>query len=100
MTPQVAHMQTLGMETLGLRYKQATNNCAQLAKLIQNLPEVVSVNYNGLPDNQFYELSKTQFGEKPGAMFTFDLASREACFRWLNKLNLIKRATNLFDNKT
>ena len=100
MTPQVAHMQSLGLETLDLRYKQASNTCAELAKLIQNLPEVVSVNYNGLPENQFYEISKTQFGKNPGAMFTFDLASREACFRWLNKLKLIKRATNLFDNKT
>jgi len=41
-----------------------------------------------------------QFGERPGAMFTFDLTSREACFSFMNKLKLIRRATNLFDNKT
>ena len=33
-------------------------------------------------------------------MFTFNLATREACFSFMNKLNLIRRATNLFDNKT
>ena len=33
-------------------------------------------------------------------MFTFNLKSREACFSFLNKLKLAKRATNLFDNKT
>ena len=33
-------------------------------------------------------------------MLTFDLASREACFRFMNHLQLIRRATNLFDNKT
>lgn len=33
-------------------------------------------------------------------MLTFDLASREACFRFMNRLQLIRRATNLFDNKT
>ena len=45
-------------------------------------------------------LSKKQFGERQGAMFTFDLSSREACFSFMNKLKLVKRATNLFDNKT
>jgi O-acetylhomoserine (thiol)-lyase len=33
-------------------------------------------------------------------MLTFNLASREACFAFMNKLKLIRRATNLFDNKT
>ena len=33
-------------------------------------------------------------------MLTFDLASQEACFHWLNSLKVIHRATNLFDNKT
>jgi O-acetylhomoserine (thiol)-lyase len=33
-------------------------------------------------------------------MFTFDLASREACFGCIDRLQLIRRATNLFDYKT
>jgi len=33
-------------------------------------------------------------------MFTLDLASREACFTFMNKLKVVRRATNLFDNKT
>ena len=33
-------------------------------------------------------------------MLTIDLADREACFRFINRLQLIRRATNLFDNKT
>jgi O-acetylhomoserine (thiol)-lyase len=100
MTPQAAYMQTLGLETLNLRYKQATSNCMQLVEKLSELPEVESVNYTGLSSNKYSELSKAQFGENPGAMFTFNLASREACFRFMNKLKLIKRATNLFDNKT
>lgn len=100
MTPQVAYMQSLGMETLSIRYERATNTCLQLCKRIEKLPKVKSVNYIGLPSNPAFELSKEQFGECPGAMFTLDLASREACFRFLNKLKLIKRATNLFDNKS
>ena len=33
-------------------------------------------------------------------MITIELANQEACFRFLNALKLVRRATNLFDNKT
>lgn len=33
-------------------------------------------------------------------MLTLELSSREACFRFLDCLQLIRRATNLFDNRT
>ena len=33
-------------------------------------------------------------------MLTIDLESREACFNFINNLKLIRRATNLFDNKS
>ena len=33
-------------------------------------------------------------------MIAIDLISKEACFRFLNNLNLVHRATNLFDNRT
>ena len=100
MTPQVAYMQTLGLETLALRYEKATDTCAKLALKLQTTKGVESVNYNGLTDNKYYDVSLLQFGKNPGAMFTFNLASKEACFRFMNKLKVVKRATNLFDNKT
>lgn len=100
MTPQVAYMQTLGLETMSLRYQKSTATCFELAVKLKKVPEIESVNYTGLPENKFYDISNCQFGKNPGAMLTFDLASREACFSFLNKLKLIKRATNLFDNKT
>lgn len=100
MTPQAAYMQTLGLETLSIRYERATSNCKQLVEQLEKLPEIESVNYTGLSSNKFHTLSQEQFGNFPGAMFTMDLASREACFQFMNKLKLVKRATNLFDNKT
>ena len=33
-------------------------------------------------------------------MMTIELESQEACFRFINRLQLIKRATNLFDNRS
>lgn len=100
MTPQVAYMQTLGMETLQVRYERVAWSCMELAEKMSTLKGIVAVNYTGLPSNPFYEISCKQFGPTPGAMLTFDLESREKCFSFMNKLQLIKRATNLFDNKS
>ena len=100
MTPQVAYMQSLGLETLQLRYQKASATASALAHQLLELPAVQCVNYPGLVTNPYYEVSKKQFGENPGAMLTFDLPSAAACFAFLNKLKLIKRATNLFDNKS
>lgn len=100
MTPQVAYMQTLGLETVEVRFARQAGTCLELAKSLQELSNVESVNYTGLESSPYYMLSTEQFGPLPGAMLTFDLASREACFRFMNKLQLIRRATNLFDNKS
>ena len=100
MTPLAAHQQTIGLETLSLRFKQAAASCLELAGNLEKITEIESVNYPGLKSNPYYALSKRQFGASPGAMLTFDLASKEACFAFLNKLQFIRRATNLFDNKT
>jgi O-acetylhomoserine (thiol)-lyase len=97
MTPQAAYMQTLGLETLDVRYQGQAGNALWLA---QELSKVVKVNYVGLEDNPYHALALQQFGPTAGAMFTIDLASKEACFRFLNRLQLVHRATNLFDSRT
>lgn len=100
MDPRTAHLQTIGLETLHLRYERQSTTCLDLAKRLQTLKNIQSVNYTGLADNPFYEVSCRQFGENPGAMLTFDLESKDACFRCMDKLKIIRRATNLFDNKS
>lgn len=100
MTPRVAQAQILGLETLSLRFKHASQNCLDLALALQQLEGIESVNYTGLANHPFYDLSKSQFGALPGAMLTFNLPTQEACYSFLNKLKLIKRATNLFDNRS
>jgi len=100
MAPQIAAQQTLGLETMELRFDRAANTGLQLAEWLLTQPAVKLVNHNSLPDNPFYEISRTQFGNIASAMFTFELESREACFTFLNKLKLVRRATNLFDNKS
>lgn len=100
MTPHVAYMQTLGLENLNARYTLQSKNTLELATKLRTLKEIKKVNYVGFEDNPFHRISVAQYGETAGAMMTIDLESEQACFNFLNKLKLVKRATNLFDNKT
>ena len=100
MTPQVAYMQTIGLETLDARYRVQSGNALELAKKLRTLPQIQYVNYVGLEDNPYHELAQRQFGKTAGAMICIDLESKEACFNFLNNLKLIHRATNLFDNRS
>ena len=100
MTPQAAYMQTLGLETLDVRYHRQAENALKIAKELKYVGGIKLVNYIGLANNPYHALAQLQFGETAGAMLTIDLESKDACFRFLNRLKLIHRATNLFDNRT
>lgn len=100
MTPHAAYMQTLGLENLAARYALQAANTLAVAKRLEAVDGICRVNYVGLPGHPFHHIAQRQFGPTAGAMLTIDLADRDACFRFLNNLKLIKRATNLFDNKT
>lgn len=89
MTPQVAYMQTIGLETLKVRYDKQAQNALDLARLLQQVPQVKRVNYPGL-----------QLQKPFGAMLTIDLETEQKCYGFLNSLRLIRRATNLFDSKS
>lgn len=100
MSPHVAYMQSLGLETLDARYRIQADNAARLAQEMKGWKKIKSVNYVGLEDNPFHGLARKQFGNTAGAMVTIDLDSKEACFSFINRLKVIRRATNLFDNKS
>ena len=100
MSPQAAYMQTLGLETLDVRYHRQAASALQLAKDLKEIGAIKRVNYVGLSDNPYHALAQQQFGKTAGAMLTIDLESKERCFHFLNRLKLIHRATNLFDNRT
>ena len=100
MNPYSAYQQTLGLETLDVRYKRQAANALHIARELRNINGIERVTYTGLEDNPFYELARKQFGPTSGAMVAIDLSSKEACFSFINHLKLIHRATNLFDNRT
>lgn len=100
LSPHNAYLQSIGLETLALRADVSCANALALAEFLVQLPKVQSVNYPGLRSSKYYTVARKQFGNRPGALLTFDLASKEECFRFMNNLALIRRATNLQDNRT
>ncbi|MBD5419338.1 MAG: PLP-dependent transferase [Bacteroides sp.] len=99
MTPHAAYMQTLGLETLDARYSVQEANALNIALELSERDDI-EVCYPGLPDNPYHTLCRDQYGGRFGCMLTLTLPSEEACFRFIDELQLVKRATNLFDNKT
>jgi O-acetylhomoserine (thiol)-lyase len=100
LSPHNAYLQTLGLETMSLRIEKSCANTMALAGYLEKQPLVMGVNYPGLASSPYHDLADHQFGGRFGGVLTFDLASREQCFAFMDALQLIRRATNINDNKT
>lgn len=100
MTPQAAYMQILGLETLAVRYKRQADSALEIARRLEETPGVKEVGYPGLESHPYHDIFKKNYGEDAGAMITIDLPDKESCYKFINSLKLVHRATNLFDNRS
>lgn len=100
MDPDSAAMQTLGMESLEIRFEKMSESAYLLARFLEEQDQVKKVSYTKLASSPYKTISDKMFKGNPGAMLTFNLESKEACYSFIDKLKVIRRATNLFDNKT
>jgi len=100
LSPHNAYLQSLGLETLGLRIDVSCSNAQKIAEFLASSSKLKSVNYPGLKTSPYHEITRLQFDDKAGALLTFDLKSKKQCFQFMNNLNVIRRATNLQDNRT
>ena len=60
-----------GLETLELRIKKHSENALELAKWLKQQPEVNWVNYPGLEDSPYYDLSKKYLPKGQSGIVTF-----------------------------
>jgi O-acetylhomoserine (thiol)-lyase len=100
MTAHSANYMIAGLDILELRVERCYQNCMKLGQYFQQSAQVTRVDYPGLTDSPFYPLASKQFKGVPGTVMTFDLESQAACFNFMNRLKIIRRATNLNDNKS
>jgi len=100
LSPDAAYLQSLGLESLQVRYKQMAETAYELALYFATHPKIMKVNYPKLQISPYNAISEAIFTGNPGAMFTMTLESKEACYKFMDGLKVVRRATNLFDNKS
>lgn len=100
MDSETASLQALGMESLQLRFNHMSQTAYELAQFLSDIDKVKKVGYTKLDSSPYKKISDQLFPSNPGAMITFNLATKEDCYRFMDRLKVIRRATNLFDNKT
>ncbi|MGM0620367.1 MAG: aminotransferase class I/II-fold pyridoxal phosphate-dependent enzyme [Bacteroidota bacterium] len=100
MAPQTARFMINGLDILELRVEKCYQNCLALGAFFQSHPKVKAIEYPGLKSSNQYHLAEKYYSGVPGTIMSFDLESKEACFSFMNRLGIIRRATNLNDNKT
>ncbi len=97
--PSTAFLNSLGLETLGLRMERLCSNALELAEFLQGF-EGIKVNYPALKGNPYYNLVQKQFGGKGGAIISIDAGSKERAFKLINSLKYATIATNIGDLRT
>ena len=100
LSPHNAYLQSLGLETMALRIDKSCRNAMRIAGFLKEHSKVQSVHYPGLVDSPFFQTANKLFAGSFGGILTFDLHNEQDCFPLMDALQLIKRATNINDNKT
>ncbi len=97
LSPQCATCSHLVLKQC-LRVRECENALA-VAKHLQTKPEIISVSYPFLEDSTSFENAKKHFSAG-GGIVSFSFSDKTSAYAFLNRLHIIKRGTNVQDNKS
>lgn len=90
-----------GLETLAIRIKKHSENALELAKWLQNRPEVAWVNYPGLISSKYYDLAQQYLPEGQSGIVTFGLkGGYEAAKKVADETQFFSLLANIGDTKS
>ncbi|EHQ29600.1 O-acetylhomoserine aminocarboxypropyltransferase/cysteine synthase family protein [Mucilaginibacter paludis] len=90
-----------GLETLSLRVQRHVDNALELAKWLENHPQVAKVNYPGLESSAHHQLAKKYLKNGFGAVLSFEIkGEKENAGQFINSLQLVSHLANVGDAKT
>lgn len=90
-----------GLETLSLRVQRHVDNALQLAKWLENHPQIEKVNYPGLESSPYHQLAKKYLKNGFGGVLSFELkGSKERASKLVDSLKLVSHLANVGDAKT
>lgn len=98
--PMTAFLILRGLKTLSLRMERHCQTASQLAQMLAEHPAIEAVYYPGLASHSGHALASEQMA-LPGGMIAFELkGGLQAGIRFMNQLQLIRRAVSLGDAET
>jgi O-acetylhomoserine/O-acetylserine sulfhydrylase len=90
-----------GLETLSLRVQRHVDNALELAKWLENHPQVESVNYPGLESSPYHTLAKKYLKNGFGGVLSFKIkGDTEIANNLVDNLKLVSHVANVGDAKT
>jgi O-acetylhomoserine (thiol)-lyase len=101
LSPFNAFLIQQGTETLSLRVQRQSSTAATIAAWLEEQPEVLRVDYAGLPSSPSYELARRYLPQGQGAVLSFVLAGGEAsAARFHDAVELFSRMTHIGDTRS
>lgn len=94
-----AFLNTIGLETMGLRMERLCSNALHLAEYLDSF-DGIEVNYPLLQKSPYRSLAEKLFDGRAGAILTIRTGSKESAFKLLNNLKIPLIATNIGDVRT
>jgi O-acetylhomoserine (thiol)-lyase len=100
-SPFNAWLLVQGLETLSLRVQRHVDNALELAKWLENHPQVEKVNYPGLSSSPYHALAKKYLKNGFGAVLSFEIkGDKENASQFIDSLKLVSHLANVGDAKT
>jgi O-acetylhomoserine (thiol)-lyase len=97
-SPNSAWQLLQGIETLSLRVDRHVSNAQSIAEWLSKHPQVLSVNYAGLPTSPWFEAGKKYAPKGTGAIVSFEIAGGvSAGSKFVESLNLFSHVANIGD---
>jgi len=100
LSPFDSFLITRGLKTLALRMERQCNNALEISQFLQKHKAVERVHYPGLPNHPQHDLaSRLLINQRYGGLLAFELKeqTREAAYRFMDRLQLCLPATTLGD---
>ena len=96
MSPFTAFLASRGLQTLHLRVERSSATALQVARFLEDHPQVENVHYPGLDSSPSKELCDRLLGGRGGGTLAFDVTGgRERGAKFQDALELIGRAASL-----
>lgn len=90
-----------GLETLSLRVQRHVDNTLELAKWLEQHPQVEKVNYPGLESSRYHQLAKKYLKNGFGAVLSFEIKGpKENAIKLVDSLKMVSHLANMGDAKT